>query len=75
MQLCENIRAYRKSKGISQTYMAVNLNISVSGYNMKELGKRPINTNELQEIADILGVSATIFFEDGIHVKFNKTTA
>ncbi|MEN0666945.1 helix-turn-helix transcriptional regulator [Caldifermentibacillus hisashii] len=72
MKLNEKIRMYRKSKGISQTYIAKQLNMSVSGYNMKELGKRPITTTELERIAEILGVSASIFFELEFHVECNK---
>lgn len=75
MKLNERIRVFRKSKGISQTHMAKELKISVSGYNMKELGKRPITTTELEEIAKVLGVSASIFFEENVHVECNKTTA
>lgn len=75
MQLYERIRNLRKSKGISQTYLAKELNITVSGYNMKELGKRPITTDELQVIATALGVSASFFFDSEFHVKCNKTTA
>lgn len=63
---------FRKSKGISQTYVAKKLKISVSGYSMKESGKRPINTDELEVIAEALGVSASIFFNDEFHVKLNK---
>jgi ribosome-binding protein aMBF1 (putative translation factor) len=75
LHLNECIRNYRKSKGISQKHIAKELNISVSGYNMKELGKRPINTDELQIIAKSLGVSPSYFFEEELHVKCNRTTA
>lgn len=75
MQLNEKIRVVRKSKGISQTYMAEQLDMSVSAYNMKELSKRPITTNELQAIASILGVSASIFFDENFHEKWNKTAS
>lgn len=64
MNIHDKIRALRKSQGISQTHIAEALNMSVSGYNMKECGKRPINTEELQIIAKSLKVSASIFFEN-----------
>ncbi|GGE47990.1 hypothetical protein GCM10011391_28470 [Pullulanibacillus camelliae] len=73
MELHEKIKAFRKSKGISQTFVAKALNLSVSGYNMKESGKRPITTSELQKISSVLGVSASIFFEEKFHVKLNTT--
>lgn len=75
MKINERIKAYRKSKGISQTYIAEQLGISVSGYSMKESGQRPIDINEIQVIAEALDVSASIFFEKEFHVKCNKNTA
>jgi transcriptional regulator with XRE-family HTH domain len=75
LQLHERIRSLRKSKGVSQTHIAKELNMSVSGYNMKESGKRPINTDELQAIAKTLGVSASIFFDDKFHVKCKKSNS
>ncbi|MFX8004375.1 helix-turn-helix transcriptional regulator, partial [Acinetobacter baumannii] len=68
----ERIKAFRKSKGISQTYVANKLGIGVSGYSMKESGKRPINTDELEVIARALGASASFFFDDEFHVKLNE---
>ncbi|WP_313428152.1 helix-turn-helix domain-containing protein [Siminovitchia terrae] len=73
MQLHEKIRQYRKSKGISQTFIAKKLKITVSGYNMKESGKRPITIDELEKIAKVLGVSASIFFNNEFHVKCNDS--
>lgn len=69
MELHEMIKRFRKERGISQIYIANKLNISTSGYSMKESGKRPINTNELIMICDALGISPAIFFEENIHVK------
>lgn len=39
MLLHEKIRALRKSKGMSQTFIAERLDMTVSSYNMKENGK------------------------------------
>lgn len=75
MELNEKIKMLRKSKGVSQTFIAFELGITTSGYNMKETGKRPITTGELEIISKALGVSASIFFDDKFHVKLNKTTA
>lgn len=71
MELHERIKEFRRSKGISQTFVANKLNITVSGYSMKESGQRSITINELEEIAKALGVSASIFFNDEFHVKCN----
>lgn len=72
MQLFEKIRAIRKAKGMGQHDLAKKLNISVQAYSMKETGKRPITTNELELIADTLGVSPSNFFEDHFNIKFNS---
>lgn len=74
MKLYEKIKEIRKSKGVSQTFVAKKLNISVSGYSMKESGKRPITTSELEEIANALEVPATIFFEQEFHVKCKEVS-
>lgn len=74
MQIHEKIKVVRKEKGISQTFIANKLNMSVSGYSMKESGRRPITINELEIIADALGVPATIFFEKEFHVKWREVS-
>jgi transcriptional regulator with XRE-family HTH domain len=71
VELHEKIRLLRKSKGVSQTFIAAELNISISGYNMKENGNRPISISELQIIGKLLNVSPSIFFDDNFHVKLN----
>ncbi|MDT3763010.1 helix-turn-helix domain-containing protein [Priestia filamentosa] len=72
MKLHEKIRLLRKSKGVSQTFIAEKIDMTTSGYSMKESGKRPITTNELEIIAKALEVPATVFFEEEFHVKLNK---
>ncbi len=63
MKLHEKIRKTRKSKGVSQSFMAYHLKISVSGYSMKESGKRSINTEELEKIACLLNESPSFFLK------------
>lgn len=75
MTVTERIKKTRKSKGVSQTFIAERLGMTVSSYNMKENGKRPISTVELEKIAAILEVPIMIFFEDKIHVELNVGTA
>lgn len=71
MEINEKVQVLRKSKGISQTFMAEHLRISISGYNMKEHGRRPISIKELEMISDLLGVNVAYFFEEKFHVKCN----
>ncbi|MCM3411261.1 helix-turn-helix domain-containing protein [Metabacillus litoralis] len=71
IKLHEKIRALRKSKGISQTFVAEQLEITVQAYSLKETGKRPIKTEELEVISSALSVSPSYFFEEKINVKLN----
>lgn len=71
MELYEKIKLIRQSKGVTQTHVANNSNLTVSNYNMKENGKRTITAHELEAIAQALQVPAAIFFEENFHVKLN----
>ncbi|WP_438447448.1 helix-turn-helix domain-containing protein [Gorillibacterium sp. sgz5001074] len=75
VKLYERIKAIRKSKGISQTFVAEKLGMTVSSYNMKENGKRPISTDELEGIASALREPITNFFDHEFHVKLNNQEA
>jgi DNA-binding XRE family transcriptional regulator len=74
VNLNERIKIVRKSKGISQTHVANEVGMTVSSYNMKENGRRPISTDEIENIAIALDVSPGIFFDDEFHVKLNIDT-
>lgn len=69
MEVHEKVNQLRESKGVSQTFMAKQMELSVSGYNMKEHGKRRFSIEELIKVSNILGVQISYFFEDSIHVK------
>ena len=69
MEIHEKVSELRSSKGVSQTFIASKLDITVSGYNMKERGKRPISIKELEQISKVLGVETSYFFENRVHVK------
>ncbi|MGG1672905.1 helix-turn-helix domain-containing protein [Paenibacillus sp. NRS-1783] len=73
MLLHENIRELRKSKGMTQTYVAGEVGLSIQSYNMKERGERVITALELSKIAAVLNVSMDYFFEKKIHVKCNES--
>ncbi|MEK5108555.1 helix-turn-helix transcriptional regulator [Cytobacillus sp. FSL K6-0129] len=75
MNLNEKIRAVRKAKNVNQSMIANALHISVQSYSMKETGKRPITTRELELIAQALEIPISNFFENEFNVKFNKSTA
>jgi len=70
MHINEIIKNIRKDKGISQKNIAKTLGISISGYNMKENGNRPITTTELQQIAIALKEQPEYFFNQKLHDKW-----
>jgi len=73
LNINERIKLVRKTKGFTQQHMADNLEMTVSSYNMKENGKRSIDTKELEKIASVLGVQTVIFFQEKFHVKWNDS--
>lgn len=54
--ILQNIKEIRQTKGLSQEYMAINLNISQAGYANWEKGKRDLLYSNLLRIAEILKV-------------------
>lgn len=60
--LHEKIKRVRRSKNVKQAVIANVLGITVQAYSMKEGGKRPITTVELELIAAVLEVPVAIFF-------------
>lgn len=71
MLIHEKIKAIRNFKNIKQKPIADALHMTVQSYSLKERGKRPITTLELEIIANELGVPTSVFFEDNFNVKFN----
>ncbi len=62
--LHERIREVRRSKNVKQAVIANALGITVQAYSMKERGRRPITTVELELIAAVLDVPVSLFFRE-----------
>lgn len=75
MLIHEKIKAVRNFKGIKQKSIADALGLTVQSYSLKERGKRPITTSELEVIAEQLGVPTSIFFKESFNVKFNNVAS
>jgi transcriptional regulator with XRE-family HTH domain len=58
------IKRIRESKNFTQDDMAYELGISRGGYNKIESGKTNVSIKRLHEIAQILEVNITSFFEE-----------
>lgn len=62
--LHKKIKEVRISKNVKQVVIANALGITVQAYSMKEGGKRPITTAELELIAAKLDVPVSTFFAE-----------
>jgi transcriptional regulator with XRE-family HTH domain len=71
----ENIRYIRKSKGITQVFMADKLEIPVQTYNGYELGRRNVPIDLINKIADVLAEPIENFFENKIYESKNNSNS
>jgi transcriptional regulator with XRE-family HTH domain len=62
----ERIRKLRSMKGVTQENVAEELGINTSSYSKIERGETDANASRLLQIAKVLGVSITQFFEDNL---------
>ena len=72
MNISSKIKKIRELKGLSQEYMAENLNISQSAYSKIERSDKSLNIDRLKTISDILEVDAFEFFSKNDEVVFNN---
>lgn len=69
MELSQRLSKIRTTRGVSQTFIASSLNKTPQWLNNIEKGRRTIGAVELNQIAKVLGVSVSVFFNDE---EFNK---
>lgn len=72
MEINNRVRQIRKSKGITQTFVAKELGINVQTYNGYELGRRNIKAETLEKIANVLNEPIENFFKHKLHESKNK---
>ena len=65
MTIGEKIRGIRTLKGLSQENMAEMLGLSLLSYGDIERGKKDVNMNRLEQIAEKLGVSVSDIMKFG----------
>lgn len=66
--MAHNLRSIRKRKGMTQTFIAKKLGISVQGYNAIELGKRRLHVDRAKCIAEILEVDLQdLLYAENLH--------
>ncbi|MGB9813488.1 MAG: helix-turn-helix transcriptional regulator [Thermovenabulum sp.] len=73
MRINERLKKIRKSKGITQTYIARKMGKTCGWYSNIERGNRKLSAEDAKKIADILGVDIKeIFFENELNATFNE---
>ncbi|WP_206922574.1 helix-turn-helix domain-containing protein [Alicyclobacillus suci] len=60
----ENVERIRKAKGVTKTFLAKKLGMSVMGYIHITSGDVRLDTERLQVIADVLDVDPGVFFDN-----------
>ncbi|MBU8728233.1 helix-turn-helix transcriptional regulator [Bacillus pumilus] len=67
MKVNEKLRNIRKSKGMTQKFVAKELNVPIATYNSYELGRRKIHVELLKDIASVLDEPIQNFFNNKIY--------
>ncbi|WP_413781723.1 helix-turn-helix domain-containing protein [Anaeroselena agilis] len=60
----ENVEKIRQARGVTKTYLAHKLGLSLQGYRHIMSGQTRLDTERLKIIALVLGVKPAIFFND-----------
>ena len=60
----ENVRRVRESRGVSKTFMARGLGMSLQGYSHIEDGNVRLDVERMKKIGDLLRVDSAIFLDD-----------
>ncbi|MCG8400851.1 MAG: helix-turn-helix domain-containing protein [Firmicutes bacterium] len=60
----ENVEKIRVAKGVTKTYLAGKLGMSVQGYRHIFSGNTRLDVERLKIIADLLDVEPAVFFDD-----------
>ncbi|MBA9068426.1 transcriptional regulator with XRE-family HTH domain [Methylobacterium sp. RAS18] len=71
----ERIHVLRKSKGLSQTALGSAIGVTFQQVQKYENGMNRVGASRLSDIARVLGVSVSVFFEEGDDAAQEKTAA
>jgi transcriptional regulator with XRE-family HTH domain len=64
LMIHENVEKIREAKGVSKTYLAGKLNMSLQGYRYLVSDKGHLDVERLKVIANALGYEVGVFFND-----------
>jgi len=74
MDYGKKVRQFREKKGISQEYMATQLDMSQNAYSKLELGDTRLRVDTLKQISEILEANpADFMLEESEQYKFNQS--
>lgn len=60
----ENIKRVRESRGVTKTFMAKGLGMSLQGYRYLEDGEVRLDVERMKKIGELLRVDSAIFLDD-----------
>lgn len=72
MEINQNVRNIRESKGVTQTHVAKQLGVTIQTYNAYEMGRRKLKVDTLQKISEILNEPIQNFFNQKLYESKNK---
>lgn len=75
MQVNLRVRQIRQSKGITQTFVAKQLGVTVQTFNSYEKGRTQLKVDTLKRIAEILDEPIENFFEQKLYETKKSNTA
>ena len=75
MTVNKRVREIRKSKGITQVFVARQLGVSAQTYNAYELQRKDLQAGTLRRIAEILNEPIENFFKQEIYESKKSETA
>ena len=64
MPVCENIRRIREARGITKTFIANALGMSLQGYRYLEDGDVRLDVERMKKIASLLCVDSRVLLND-----------
>ena len=64
MGVTENIRRVRESRGVTKTFMAKGLGLTLQGYRYLEDGSVRLDVERMKKIGELLRVDSAIFLDD-----------
>ena len=64
MPVIENIRRIREAKGVSKTFVAKHLGLTLQGYRYIESGEVKLDVERMKKSGRILNVDSSIFLKD-----------